>query len=369
MAGVPFAYLDVLGETVLKRLVQRLRAAGISQVSVLSAVEDARAYEDRAVFAAGVEILRTKAENFWETAEALFEQFRHDGADLVFINRIGPYVELDYEELIQHHIDKHCRMSSVVTPQGEALGIFLIDSTRRADAATLFRTNLQKIRDDCERYVAKGYVNLLRHAGDFRCLGLDGLLRKNSVAPTGNETRPGVWVGERAYVHRNARILAPAFIGAGAKIRAAALVTRNSIVEHHAEIDCGTVVENSTVLPFTYVGAGLDVMHSVVGFRRISHLPRNVEIEISDPKLLGAASPNPLSRTLGSAAALFAVLPQQIYRGFFGRVRKAQPVAMPDPLDAPAANLGTPDVKETASGQEVGEFPSNFAVARRYGEH
>jgi hypothetical protein len=234
--------------------------------------------------------------------------------------------------------------------------------------ATLFRSNLQKVRDDCERYQAKGYINPLRDAADFRCLGIDAFLRKNSIRPIGTEIRPGVWVGERAYIHRSARILAPAYIGASSKIRAAALVTRNSIVEHHTEVDCGTVVENSTVLPFTYVGAGLDVMHSLVGFRRVAHLPRKVEVEISDPKLVGSSPINALSRTLGSAAALFAVLPQQIYRGFFGRVRKARPADLPESLDAPAT-LGSPDVNDQASGQEVGEFPSSFAVARRYGEH
>jgi NDP-sugar pyrophosphorylase family protein len=370
VAGVPFAYLDVLGATFLERVVQRLRAAGVSQVSLISSTgNEARVYEDQAAFAARLDVLRAAGDEFWQAAEEVFEQFRRDGADLVLVAKLGAYTELDYEDLIQHHIDKHCRMTSVVAPEGEALGTFVLDSTRRVDAVTLFRTNLQKVRDDCERYKAKGYVNLLRNARDFRCLGLDGLLKKNSLSPVGTELRPGVWIGERAYIHRNARVLAPAFIGAYSKIRAAALITRNSIVEHHAEVDCGTVVENSTVLPFTYIGAGLDVMHSVVGFRRVCHLSRNIEVEISDSKLVGAASANALSRTAGSVAALFAVLPQEIYRGFFGRARKPRPAVLPESMEAPAATLEKPDVKEPASGQEVGEFPSNFAVARRYGEH
>ncbi len=92
--------------------------------------------------------------------------------------------------------------------------------------------------------------------------------------------KPGVWVGEGARIHHKARIVAPAFIGAQTKIRASALITRSTVIEHHAEVDCGTVVENSTVLPYTYVGAGLDVMHSVVGFRRLRTWCANVEVEI-----------------------------------------------------------------------------------------
>jgi hypothetical protein len=141
------------------------------------------------------------------------------------------------------------------------------------------------------------------------------------------------------------------------------------VIERHAEVDCGTVVENSTILPYTYVGAGLDVMHSIVGYRRISHLVRGVTVEIQDVKLVGVSTATAVFRTLGSTAAFFVVLPKQIYRGILNRARKIRSARSPEPLEAPAANLGSPDVKESASNQEAGEFPSSFAVVRRYGEH
>ncbi len=212
-----------------------------------------------------------------------------------------------------------------------------------------------------------GYVNRLQNAADFRRLALDGLLRKNSVRPVGIETRPGVWVAKTARIHRKARVVAPAFIGAYAKIRAAALITRSTVVEHHAEIDCGTVVENSTVLPYTYVGAGLDVMHSVVGYHRLSHLVRNVEVEISDRKLVGMPAVNVVSRLAGSTAALFAFIPKQVYRGFFVRHNEC-PADIPESLEQQAAALKTPVIEAQGSGPEASEFPSNLAVVRRYGE-
>ena len=134
------------------------------------------------------------------------------------------------------------------------------------------------------------------------------MLEKNAIRPVGKEIKPGVWVGEGARIHRKARVVAPAFIGAHSKIRASALITRGSVIEHHAEVDCGTVVENSTVLPFTYVGAGLDVMHSVVGFRRLSHLLRNVEVEISDDKLVGMSPASAVSRTGRQHCCAFCLL-------------------------------------------------------------
>ncbi len=103
------------------------------------------------------------------------------------------------------------------------------------------------------------------------------------------------------------------------------------MVEHHAEVDCGTVVENSTILPFTYVGAGLDVMHSVVGFRRVAHLVRNVEVEIHDDKLVGMIPFSAVSRLAGSTAALFAFLPKEIYRGLFAPSRRKQAARNAEP--------------------------------------
>lgn len=369
MAGVPFACLDVLGATVLERIAQRLRAAGISQGLVInSAGSEGRIEIERAIHKARLDALSVTEGSFWQSAEDAFEQFRQDGADLVLILHVGPYVELDYEKAILHHIKKRCRMTTVISPDGGGLGIFIVDASRRGDATTLFRSGLQKVRDDCERFVARGYTNRLCSASDFRRLAIDGLLEKNGVRPLGKEVKPGVWVGDGAHIHRKARVLAPAFVGAHSKIRAASLVTRNSVIEHHAEVDCGTVVENSTILPYTYVGAGLDVMHSIVGFRHILHLVRDVAVEIEDSKLVGTSPANAVFRALGSTAAFFAVLPKRC-RGFWTRARKVNPVRLPESQEAPPTNLATPDVNEPASGQEVGEFPANFAVVRRYGEH
>ena len=309
---------------------------------ISSAGPEARIDIERAVHKAGLDVVLATADSFWQSTEDAFDEFRQSGADLVLILHLGPYAEMDYEQLIQHHIDKRCRMTTVIGADGEGLETFVVDASRRGDATTLFRSGLQKVRDDCERFVAKGYVNLLRSASDFRCLAIDGLLEKNAVRPIGRELKPGVWIGDSASIHHKARVLAPAFIGAGSKIRAAVLLTRNSVVERHAEVDCGTVVENSTVLPFTYVGAGLDVMHSIVGYRRIWHLARDVAVEIRDVKLVGVSPATAVFRTLGSAAALFVVLPKQIYRGILHRARKIRPARLPETQVAPVANLETP---------------------------
>ena len=317
IGGIPIAYLDVLGLPLVERVLRRLQHFGVCGITLISEAAQADPTARRARLRPEVPWILASQGEFWQTAENTFRKYAEDGAELVIAVRMGPYAEVDYEELIQHHLDHHCPVTMAVDSEDASLDIFVLNASRRNDAALLFRSELRKLRTECKGFRVTGYVNRLKTAADLRCLALDGLLRKNAICPVGKEIRPGVWVAKSARIHRKARVVAPAFVGAYAKIRASALVTRSTVVEHHAEVDCGTVVEDSTVLPYTYVGAGLDVMHSVVGFRRLSHLVRNVEVEISDRKLVGMPAVNVVSRLAGSTAALFAFLPKQIYRGFF----------------------------------------------------
>jgi len=367
IGGIPIAYLDVLGLPIVERVLQRLRRFGVCAATLISERARPEWFGLHARLNADMPYVHAQEGAFWQTAENTFNQYAEGGAELVIAVRIGPYAEVDYEELIQHHLDHRCPVTMAVDSEGASLDIFVLNASRRNDAASLFRNELQKLRTECKSFCAPGYVNRLNTAADLRCLALDALLHKNSISPVGREIKPGIWVAKSARIHRKARVVAPAFIGAYSNVRAAALITRSTVIEHHAEVDCGTVVEDSTVLPYTYVGAGLDVMHSVVGLRRLSHLVRNVEVEISDRKLVGMPAVNVVSRLAGSTAALFAFLPKQIYRGFFAPHHECS-ADITESLGQQAAALKIPATEAPDSGPETPEFPSNLAVVRRYGE-
>jgi NDP-sugar pyrophosphorylase family protein len=313
IGGVPIAYLDVLGMPVLRRILDRLRRCGVTGATLITdASLDAEPFLKRAISGAAVSRVNAPGEQLWQAVEDAFQKYAEGGAELVITLRIGPYTDVDYEELIQHHLDHRCAVTMAVDSSGASLDLFVLNACSRKDAVTLFRSRLKQLRRECQPFPVVSYINRLKNASDLRCLAMDGLLRKNSLLPVGKQIKPGIWVGESAHIHRRARLVAPAYVGAHAKIRAAALITRGAVVEQRAEVDCGTVVENSTVLAFTYVGAGLDVMHSVVGLRHLSHLLRNVEVEISDSKLVGMSALRAVSRIAGSTAGFFALLPKRI---------------------------------------------------------
>jgi NDP-sugar pyrophosphorylase family protein len=363
-AGVPLVLMDVLGRPVLDRVVERLKTAGIADVSVICRSEP-HAF---ARSAAGRQLkwVYPETAQYWRSAENAFNDAVHAGAELVVAMRLGPYAEIDFDELLQFHIEQGARITSSVDNKGESLDALVINGSRRNDAAYLFRNGLQRFRTPPVTYSYCGYVNRLNDVFDLRRLATDGLMQRAQVVPAGREIKPGVWAADSARIHRGARVLAPAFIGPQVKLRAAAVVTRCSALESHSEVDCGTVVEDATILPYTYVGAGLDVGHAVVGFRRLAHLRKKVEVEITDPKLVNMISLSAPVRAAGSAASLLTFLPLQMIRGFFGRTECEPEVR--EAIRTPSAAL-TPEpvvfsAKQPAKPVKLG---ADLVVVRKYG--
>jgi NDP-sugar pyrophosphorylase family protein len=148
-------------------------------------------------------------------------------------------------------------------------------------------------------YFVYTYVNRLNGAQDVRRLAIDIFLGSSEIRPHGNETRPGIWVGDGAQLHSNARLVAPAYVGKDVKIGASTLITRFSNVERGSHVDSGTVIEDASVLPDTYVGTGLDVCHAVIYRNTLVHFKKNVVLEIDDAALIGKTSNSNVLRNFG----------------------------------------------------------------------
>jgi NDP-sugar pyrophosphorylase family protein len=360
LGGIPIGLLDVLGEPVLQRVLDRLEKFGISGAAIVTEVPASSVPLARGSIRPGMQWAEAQGAQFWRAAENSFNDFAQGGTELVLVIRLGAYAELDYEELVQFHLDAGCRVTRVSDTSGSTLDTFVISASRRNDAAYLFRHELQQMRVPCEDYRFPGYINHLRDAKDLRVLALDGFAEIANIKPCGKEIKPGVWLGENARVHRNARLLAPCFVGANSKVRAAALLTRGSVVEHHTEIDCGTVVENSSLLQTTKVGAGLDVTHSVVGFQKIWNLRRAVEVEIADRQLISTVRSAPV-RMLNNAAEMAFIFTRTMAQTLLGR-RSAPTPELREALCQPAAAL-----KTTEHNKEEDIPTGDLLSVRRYG--
>jgi hypothetical protein len=361
VCGIPIGLHYVLGEPLVQRVLTRLQQYGVSSATVVSELPPSAIPSTKD--STDTKWLYGTGAQFWRCAENAFSDLAQAGAELIILVRLGPYTEIDYEELIQFHLDKQSRVTGAVDLDGQCLDTFAISASRRNDAAYLLRHELKQVRSTAAEFTYSGYINRLETAADLRLLTLDSFARVVSFSPVGTEIKPGVWAAEGVRIHRTARVLAPAFLGAHSRVRALSVVTRGSVIEHHAEIDCGSVIESSNVLPNSYVGPGLDVAHSIVGFNRIAHLKKNVEVEIFDPKFL-AVRTTPALRAFSSAFSLATYLPKQIFRGF-ARAKRTQPATLPQAISAPSAALKA-RLDKNANNQER-EFSADLAVARRYG--
>ncbi|MCU1311842.1 MAG: putative mannose-phosphate guanyltransferase [Candidatus Angelobacter sp.] len=357
---VPTVLVEVLGKSTLQRTIDALITAGADEVVVLSD-SDSASPEMRDLSVSSAKIVKGATENLWRTAETIFTNCA-ETATHVFLLRINAYMELNWDAIVQHHDKYSNRITRVLYGEdGQRLDVFLASASRRNEVAFLLRSGLRQLRTECMPYKVgqnneDEYINLLEHEFDLRRLATDALHLTCNLRPNGIEVRPGIWAGAGSHIERNARLVAPVYVGRRARICANAVITRGSAVEHHCIIGSGTVVENATVLPFTKLGPGLEVCHSIMGQRHIFNLQRNLSTPIQDARLVDQVSTNVGKRILDSTAALVSFMPRQIVNSLFGTPPKS---ATASPINY-AESFKTPDKQP--------ELTAGLAVAtRRYG--
>ena len=127
---------------------------------------------------------------------------------------------------------------------------------------------------DCGQtpYQFNGYAKRILSATERQELVGDGLTGACAMKPLGTQIRDKVWVGEGVKIAPSARVIGPVYIGARTTIGAGATVGPFTSVEHDCVIDCGTTVEQSTVLPNSYLAPGLLIRNSQVDGRHLEHL-------------------------------------------------------------------------------------------------
>ncbi|PYX89350.1 MAG: hypothetical protein DMG68_05460 [Acidobacteria bacterium] len=286
LANYPVAYWNLVGESILQRTVGRLRASGARLITVVHPDEEATA---------------DVKHQGWEK---VFLEYVRTGVERVLLISLDAYAEFDLEHILRFHRQAQCPVTHVVDEDGP-LGISVIEAKCVAEDVAQFRRRLSAFTSCSSTYEFNGYVKRLDGAPEYRQLVQHALLGICKARPVGKEVRPGIWMGEGARVSASARLLGPCYVGAHTKVRAGALVMRQAAIEQNCEIDCGTVVEGSSILPRTYVGPGLHISQSVVSGSRLVHLGRQLDVELGETGLLGRTGPSASLRILESLGSLF----------------------------------------------------------------
>lgn len=273
------ARLEILGDSMMHRVTSQLRRAGIETCAILA--DSSQSSPNREVCEPEV----TFSPDVWSDVSEHLTRSTESGNEAALIMRLGPYVEFDAADLLQFRSDQDQVVVRAFSDQNP-LDIWAVDATRISEI--IDGGNLYGILsgEQTTRYLVSGYINRLEYPRDLRRLAADGLNGKCEVRPIGFEVRPGVWMAEGVQIEKEARIVAPAYIGENVTISRQCLITRGSNIERDSIVDYGTVIEDTSVLQNSYVGIGLDVSHSIVDGGKLLNLRHGVALQIDDAAVM-----------------------------------------------------------------------------------
>lgn len=172
-------------------------------------------------------------------------------------------------------------------------------------------------------YVMDGYWNPLLNFTDYQAAQL-AVLTSAGRTPLGGsgqrlrhpyleagEVQPGIWVGPNSIIHPTAQLRPPLFIGAGCRIGPNTELGPETIIGAGTVLDDGVTIQQSTVLPRTYIGQFLHLSRRIAHRTDLIDIASGINVQIADPWLLTAvnpALPGNLLRTLAERTLAFLSL-------------------------------------------------------------
>ncbi len=279
----PLEGVEIMGRSMVDRTVERFVRAGVEVVTVLVPAGIPLVTPAISISAAATDVKVQVCSDIPAAIAEKFAEYAGNGIDHSFLIAGSLYTETDLLDLFYFH--REARQPATRACERQVpLDLWVVNCARAKDFS------IENLFAQCSAvsYFIRDYVNSIVHARDLRRLVSDVLRGRCIMRPSGVEVRPGIWIEDGADVHRRARIVAPAYIGSGSKVREDTLITRCSTIERDCFVDYGTVVEDSSILANTHIGIWLDVAHSVADGNKLFNLERNVILEISDPSVMRA---------------------------------------------------------------------------------
>lgn len=244
--------MPILGNDVLRSWTERVRKLGVQSLWLTSSPTPSRLSGERALYSTLAGLAR-------------------EGIERLLLIKLKSYAEMDLADLLRFHRENRSSVTEAQDDQGR-LGVSLLDDN--ALQATGGEHEFLCAGTDGGRmpYRFRGYAKRILAAKERQELVGDGLTGACAMRPLGTEIRKQVWAGEGVNLAASARIIGPTYIGARTTVRAGATVGPYASVEHDCVVDCGTTVEQATILPNTYLAPGLLIRHALVEGRYLEDL-------------------------------------------------------------------------------------------------
>jgi hypothetical protein len=239
--------MPILGNDVLRSWMERVRKLGVHNLWVAPSVCDA-----------GVSCSR-------------WAGFAKQGIERLLMIKLKSYAEMDLADLLRFHCEKRNPVTEAHDAHGQ-LGVSVMD--RDALGASEENPAISYTSADSARipYRFRGYAKRILAAKERQELVGDALTGACAMRPFGTQIRDQVWIGDGVTLAASAQVIGPTYIGARTIVRAGASIGPFASVERDCVIDCGTAVERSTVLPYTYLAPGLRIRNALVDGRYLEDL-------------------------------------------------------------------------------------------------
>ena len=134
-AAYPLSLLDVLGRPAIHHLVRHLKRQNAAEVAVISEsplpplTSSARAEQNTMNWTVA------RGQQLWRAAENAFIELAQSGAEEILVLRMGAYVEVDVDSLIQAHMDNRTHATQAFAHDGTPMDLFIVSASHRNEAA------------------------------------------------------------------------------------------------------------------------------------------------------------------------------------------------------------------------------------------
>jgi carbonic anhydrase/acetyltransferase-like protein (isoleucine patch superfamily) len=211
-------------------------------------------------------------------------EFARQGIERLLMIKLKSYAEMDLADLLLFHCQTRNSVTEVHDSRGQ-LGVCLLNhAALRTPEDKRESSNLSTDSGGIP-YAFRGYAKRILSARERQELVADALTRTCAMRPLGKEVRNQVWIGEGVRLASSARIIGPAYIGARTTVRAGATIGPFASVECDCLVDCGTTVERSTVLPYTYLAPGLLIRKALVDGSYLENLDSGAVADLQAGRL------------------------------------------------------------------------------------
>jgi len=268
-----------LGAVVVVPATEDLRLSHEAQTQAVAASENARPFYFPRMPILGNDVLRSwmkcirklGLQSLWLNSSrrdknvdgSALAEFARQGVERLLVIQLKAYAEMDLADLLRFHCESRNPVTEAEDARGQ-LGVCLRDHLALQPKGEKDAFAGAPPQSGQAPYQFRGYAKRILSARERQELVGDGLTGACAMRPQGTEIRDQVWVGEGANVADSVRVIGPTYIGARTIVRPGATIGPFASVEHDCVVGCGTTVERSTVLPYSYLAPGLLIRHQLV---------------------------------------------------------------------------------------------------------